>query len=80
MLLFHYPDLRDIELDDSLLKILLRCNFNFRVMIIPLASVFSVQETSLVWQKISFHCLETVYVCVERVSLYDCVLFGDNEE
>lgn len=35
MLLFHYPDLRDIEVNDSLLKILLRCNFSSRVMINP---------------------------------------------
>lgn len=37
MLIFNYPDLTDIKVNDNLLKILLKCNFNFRVKMLPLA-------------------------------------------
>lgn len=57
MLIFNYPDLTDIKVNDNLLKILLKCNFSFRVKILPLALIFSMLEASLIWQRISPFCV-----------------------
>lgn len=82
LLVFNYPDLRDIKVNDISLGSSQCCHFWFRVKILPLTTIFSMLEASFVWQGVfPYGALKLcVCVCGENIPFFLSSYSITNEE